>query len=170
MAVSPPTRLSTPSLRWAGSLLGFGLGGLFDGILLHQVLQWHHLLSGVRMLPVQVLRFQLLADGLFHLLMYGLTGVALYLLSRARTDYARPGADRVLWGHVLIGFGTWHVVDGLLVHWVLGWHHIRMDVPNPLTWDLVWLALFGLVPLVVGQWLRRRAHGRSAAAPASPGR
>jgi uncharacterized membrane protein len=26
-------------------LLGFALGGFFDGILLHQILQWHHLLS-----------------------------------------------------------------------------------------------------------------------------
>lgn len=33
--------------RWAGYMLGFGLGGFFDGILLHQLLQWHHLLSGL---------------------------------------------------------------------------------------------------------------------------
>lgn len=26
-------------------LLGVGLGGFVDGILLHQVLQWHHLLT-----------------------------------------------------------------------------------------------------------------------------
>jgi uncharacterized membrane protein len=34
----------TSSLRWT-IVLGFGLGGFFDGIILHQVLQWHHLLS-----------------------------------------------------------------------------------------------------------------------------
>jgi uncharacterized membrane protein len=26
-------------------LLGLGLGGLFDGVVLHQLLQWHHMLS-----------------------------------------------------------------------------------------------------------------------------
>jgi uncharacterized membrane protein len=26
----------------AGILFGLGLGGFFDGIVLHQVLQWHH--------------------------------------------------------------------------------------------------------------------------------
>jgi uncharacterized membrane protein len=26
-------------------LLGIGLGGFFDGIVLHQILQWHHMLS-----------------------------------------------------------------------------------------------------------------------------
>ncbi|TIP73091.1 MAG: DUF2243 domain-containing protein, partial [Mesorhizobium sp.] len=27
----------------AGILLGLGLGGFFDGIVLHQLLQWHHM-------------------------------------------------------------------------------------------------------------------------------
>lgn len=34
----------------AGGLLGFALGGFFDGILLHQVLQWHHLAFGLAVL------------------------------------------------------------------------------------------------------------------------
>jgi Predicted membrane protein (DUF2243) len=29
----------------AGILFGLGLGGFFDGIVLHQVLQWHHMLT-----------------------------------------------------------------------------------------------------------------------------
>jgi hypothetical protein len=29
----------------AGVFLGLGLGGFFDGIVLHQVLQWHHMVS-----------------------------------------------------------------------------------------------------------------------------
>ena len=32
----------------AGILFGLGLGGFFDGIILHQVLQWHHMLSSAR--------------------------------------------------------------------------------------------------------------------------
>ena len=35
----------TRCLLLAGSVLGMALGGFFDGILLHQVLQWHHFLS-----------------------------------------------------------------------------------------------------------------------------
>ena len=41
--------------------LGFALGGFFDGILLHQILQWHHLLSLVP--GVTELRMQVLWDG-----------------------------------------------------------------------------------------------------------
>lgn len=62
-------------------ILGFGLGGLFDGILLHQVLEWHHLLSLVE--PVEgslSLRDQILADGLFHVLMYGVIAYGLWRL------------------------------------------------------------------------------------------
>ncbi len=29
-----------------GLLVGLGLGGFFDGIVLHQLLQWHHMLGG----------------------------------------------------------------------------------------------------------------------------
>ncbi len=28
----------------ARDILGLGLGGFFDGIVLHQILQWHHLI------------------------------------------------------------------------------------------------------------------------------
>jgi Predicted membrane protein (DUF2243) len=30
----------------AGILLDLGLGGFFDGIVLHQILQWHHMVTG----------------------------------------------------------------------------------------------------------------------------
>jgi uncharacterized membrane protein len=29
----------------AGIFFGLGLGGFFDGIVLHQILQWHHMLT-----------------------------------------------------------------------------------------------------------------------------
>lgn len=84
------------TLRRAGFLLGFSLGGFFDGILLHQVLQWHHLLSNVQAAALRDVRAQMLADGLFHVLMYFIAAWALWLLWKARADYAAPGADRAL--------------------------------------------------------------------------
>lgn len=146
-------------LRWAGFLLGFSLGGFFDGILLHQVLQWHHLLSNVEAAALQDIRAQMLADGLFHVLMYFIAAWALYLLWKARADCSAPGADRTLWAQALIGFGVWHVVDSVVSHWITGIHRIRMDSPNPLFWDLLWLVVFGVVPLVIG-WILRRGGDR----------
>jgi uncharacterized membrane protein len=156
-------------LRWAGFLLGFSLGGFFDGILLHQVLQWHHLLSNVRAAALQDIRAQMLADGLFHVLMYFIAAWALYVLWKARADYSVPGADRTLWAQALIGFGVWHIVDSIFSHWITGIHRIRVDSPNPLFWDLLWFAVFGIVPVVIGWMMQRRGgpdggRGRTAAA------
>ena len=150
------------SLRWAGYALGFALGGFFDGILLHQVLQWHHLLSGIDEAR-QDIRFLILTDGLFHVLMYAIAAAGLWLLWRARAAFAVAGADRLLFANALIGFGVWHILDSLLSHWILGIHRIRMDVDNPLFWDLLWFFVFGVLPALIGLALRRNRHGGGGA-------
>ena len=139
---------------WAGYLLGFSLGGLFEGILLHQILQWHHVLLGLRLGALQHTRVQILVDGLFHLLMCLIAAAGVWSLWRGRhaTDLL---AGRTLLSHAMIGFGAWNVADALIAHWFTGIHRIRMDSPNPLAWDLLWLALFGLVPLIAGLLLSR---------------
>lgn len=151
-------------------LLGFALSGFFDGILLHQILQWHHLFLGWQAGPLRDMRVQLAADGLFHLLMYALVLVALALLWRARGSGADVSARRMA-VPALLGFGAWHVLDGVVSHWVLGIHRIRMDSPDPLFWDLLWFGAFGVVPLVIGWALARGApprpgHGGAALASA----
>ena len=52
----------------SGLFCGLGLGGCFDGILLHQVLQWHHMLTsaGYPATDVHNLEVNTLWDGLFH--------------------------------------------------------------------------------------------------------
>lgn len=149
---------------WAGYLLGFALGGFFDGILLHQILQWHHLLLGIQAGPFADLRTQILADGLFHLLMYVLALAGLCLLWRARQ--APELSTRSVLGAGLIGFGAWHVIDAVVSHWILGIHRIKMDSPNPLAWDLFWFVVFGLAPLMFGLLVRARAQSQP---PASRG-
>lgn len=140
----------------AGYLLGFALGGFFDGILLHQVLQWHHLLSGIARPPFNDLRVQIMADGLFHALMYVIAAVGIWKLVKARFVLVGPAADRALAADTLIGFGAWHIVDAILSHWILGLHRIRTDVAEPLLWDLLWFAVFGVAFVAAGMMLRRR--------------
>jgi uncharacterized membrane protein len=155
-------------LKWTGLLLGFALGGFFDGILLHQILQWHHLLSNVD--AVKDMRAQILADGIFHALMYAIAAVALFKLWRRRSDFAAPGADLALFGHALVGFGAWHIADAVFSHWITGIHRIKLDSPNPLVWDLAWFFAFGVVPALLGCLVLRKAGqggggpGRGAAA------
>ncbi|MCP1167194.1 DUF2243 domain-containing protein [Limimaricola litoreus] len=144
------------SWSWHGLTLGIGLGGFFDGILLHQILQWHHLLSLVP--GVDDLRAQVLWDGYFHLLMYVLAAIGLWGLWRSHVAGARIGG-RALLGVLIAGFGTWHILDSVLSHWLLGIHRIRIDSAYPLLWDLLWFAVFGLLPLAIGWALWRRGGG-----------
>ncbi|RAK52990.1 DUF2243 domain-containing protein [Phenylobacterium deserti] len=137
---------------WAGWLVGFAFGGFFDGILLHQVLQWHHLLS----LVGGDLRVQMAADGYFHILMYVLAVVGLWGLFRPG---GRTLSGRRLLVGMLFGFALWQAVDAVLFHWVLGIHRVRVDRPDPLMWDLGWLTVFGLLPLLAALALRRRGRG-----------
>lgn len=143
-------------LRMPALLLGFALGGFFDGILLHQILQWHHLLSGLDGEGWLDTRVQVLADGIFHALMYVVAVIGLWMLWARRAALTAAGASRVLASCLLIGFGSWHLVDAILSHWLLGIHRIRMDSGNPLVWDLAWLFAFGLAPLGLGMALRMR--------------
>jgi len=164
---------AVPAIRpaIAAGVLGFALGGFFDGIMLHQVLQWHHFLSLVPGEALRDIRAQILADGMFHVAVYAIAALGLWLLWRARGGIAAAHGRRLL-GAALLGFGVWQVVDVVGFHWVVGIHRIRVDVPNPLLWDLGWLAVIGLPPLLAGLWLRRSAseggggggHGRAAAA------
>jgi uncharacterized membrane protein len=153
----------------AAAVLGVGLGGFFDGILLHQVLQWHHLLS---LVPGEALRDignQILADGLFHVLMYAVTAAGLWLLWRRRAALREAGAAKRVLGGALLGFGGWNIADVGLFHWIMGIHRIRVDVPDPLVWDIGWLVIFGLAVAAAGLLVLKRgaatgAGGRAAGA------
>ncbi|MBP2159363.1 MULTISPECIES: DUF2243 domain-containing protein [Asticcacaulis] len=150
--------MSNPAAAWGGLCLGLGLAGFFDGILLHQILQWHHLLSNVREGPLGDLRGQILADGLFHAAMYLIVAVGMWLVWKARSEMSGSGAGRQVFAHLLIGFGAWHLADGILVHWLLGLHRINPGSAIPLVWDLLFLGL-GIAALAAGLILKRRPPG-----------
>jgi len=146
-------------LALAGGILGFALGGFFDGILLHQVLQWHHFLSLVEGEAYRDIRTQILADGLFHVAVYMVAAVGLWLLWRGRAGFTGNGADRRLLGAVLLGFGIWQFADVVLIHWVTGIHRIRVGVDNPLAYDIGWMVVFGVPTFLAGLWLWRSRDG-----------
>ncbi|CAM4041895.1 DUF2243 domain-containing protein [Bordetella muralis] len=159
MDISSTADASDRRVRRAGYLLGFAMGGFFDGILLHQILQWHHLLSAIQAGILRDLRVQVAVDGMFHALMYVLAAAGLWVLFRLRGS--SPAVSlRPLWPAFWMGFGAWHIVDAVFSHWVTGIHRIRMDSDMPLVWDVAWLVVFGLVPFFFG-WRGRSKGGGS---------
>jgi uncharacterized membrane protein len=69
----------------AGVLIGAGLGGFIDGIMLHQILQWHNMLSS--QIPPNDLvsvKVNMVWDGYFHLAVWILTLIGLGVLMGCR--------------------------------------------------------------------------------------
>jgi uncharacterized membrane protein len=152
--------------RTPGFVLGLGLGGFLDGIVLHQVLQWHHLLTGDNggepMNTVAGLEANTLADGFFHLATWALVAVGVALAVRAwqRGELAPPWRLQI--GLLLAGWGVFNVVEGVVDHLVLGIHHVRDDLGGPLGWDLAFLG-FGVLLIAAGAALVKASERRLAA-------
>jgi uncharacterized membrane protein len=146
------------SPRTPGFVMGLGLGGLLDGVVLHQILQWHHMLTGTGGEPpdtVAGLEANTVADGFFHLATWFLIAIAMVLTVRAwqQGRLAPPWSVHI--GALLAGWGVFNVVEGLIDHQLLGVHHVRDDLGAPLGWDLAFIA-FGVVLIVAGSALTRR--------------
>lgn len=136
----------------AGILFGLGLGGFFDGIVLHQVLQWHHMLSSwYRIDTIENLKLNTLWDGLFHSLTYVFVVIGLFVLWRTVHRRHLAWSNKLLLGTLLLGFGLFNVVEGLIDHQTLGVHHVNERVPEPqrLAWDIGFLA-WGAAMIVGG--------------------
>ena len=149
----------------AGILLGLGLGGFFDGIILHQVLQWHHMLTSAGYPPSSIANLEIntLWDGVFHLTTYVFVFLGLIILwKRAQRTHVRwPG--KLLAGTLLVGFGVFNVVEGLIDHHILGLHHVNETVPPEqwIYWDLGFL-VWGALMLGVGWSLLKTGQEQTA--------
>jgi uncharacterized membrane protein len=130
--------------------------GFVDGIVLNQILQWHHMLTsaGYPADSLPNLTVNTLAGGLFHAATWIATGLGLWLLHRAVRRGAAWSGYRLL-GGMAIGWGAFNRVEGIVDHHVLGLHHVRESAANVLLWDLGFLAS-GVVLVGIGVALSRR--------------
>jgi uncharacterized membrane protein len=169
MSNPAPTHASThhtapKSITLPGIILGVGLGGFVDGILLHQILQWHHMLSSsgtanidIGAYPVTTvhgLQMNTLWDGFFHTITWLAVLIGLGILySRISGSRGRIWASKVLWGWMLVGWGLFNVVEGILDHHLLGIHHVITGEFQTLA-DILFL-IFGVL-LIAGGWALQR--------------
>lgn len=147
----------------AGTILGLGMGGFFDGILFHQILQLHHMLSN-RLFPDTVvnLEINMFWDGLFHAFTWIMTWVGLILLWKVTKRSDVPKSTHTFIGSILFGWGLFNLVEGVIDHQILGLHHVVQRASNPaqLYWDLIFLAV-GLALIVLGRVLITRGRNEA---------
>ena len=145
----------------AGLVLGLGLGGLFDGIVLHQILGWHHLICATETCApdsIAALQRQITQDGFFDFAVWTLAVIGLGLFFRASRPPAAPVSGKTLGGAVLGGWGFFNFFEGLIDHQLLGLHHVLPGHPHQLLFDLLFLAS-GVLLAAVG-WIV--AHAASS--------
>jgi uncharacterized membrane protein len=150
-------------VRTAAVLLGIGLGGFIDGILLHQVLQWHSMFSAV-VPPVSMdaMRFNMSADGLFHLVTWLVTLAGIGALWSAFGRGGTLPTTRSFAGYLLAGWGWFNLVEGIVNHHLLGLHHVR-DLPEHVpALDWAFLLVGGVGFIALGMLLR---NSRARALP-----
>jgi uncharacterized membrane protein len=159
----------------AGLVLGVGMGGFVDGILFHQILQWHNMVSAkyptagsVPLTDQDVLTLRrnvevnMFWDGMFHAFTWAMNAVGLYMLFEAARRPEVPWSRRTLVGSMLLGFGLFNLLEGVVDHHVLHLHHVREDL-GVSVWDYGFLAS-GVVLMLAGWGLISTAKEDAPAA------
>jgi uncharacterized membrane protein len=150
-----PVPLTTTSL-----ILGIGIGGFIDGIVLHQILQWHEMLSN-KLPPTNYVNksVNMFWDGIFHAftLLVTFTGLVLLWKLLRRTDIDRSGY--IFSGGLLAGWGIFNIIEGIIDHHLLRLHHVKEVSSNQEAWDYGFLGL-SVILLLAGFGLmnRRKAY------------
>jgi uncharacterized membrane protein len=146
-----------PTSKRAGIILGLGMGGLVDGILLHQIVQWHSMGSAV--VPpttMEAMRDNMRWDGFFHAAVGLLILIGVYWLLRdARRGSPLPGS-KAFTGLLILGWGLFNLVEGIIDHHLLALHHVH-DLPvHVRLYDWLFLGICGAGFILLG-WALARA-------------
>lgn len=146
--------IDTRPLRAAGTALGIGMGGFLDGIVFHQILRLHNMLSA--RIPSDTLvgtKVNMVWDGVFHMFVWLMTLLGIVLLWNAGRRRQVPSSGKTLAGAMLIGWGLFNLIEGLIDHQLLGLHHVVQRL-GPSIWDWVFLSS-GVVLIAAGYALVR---------------
>jgi uncharacterized membrane protein len=153
------TRVPHRKAQRAGIVLGIGLGGFVDGIVLHQIVQWHNMLSNwIPPTTMEAMHVNMVWDGLFHAVVWLVTLVGVFLLWSAAYQQERIPLLREFIGRLILGWGWFNLVEGLIDHQLLGIHNVR-EVPNSTVYNMTFLAIGGVGLILLG-WILMRTGRR----------
>jgi uncharacterized membrane protein len=136
------------SLLRIGAILGIGMVGTLDEVLLHQLLQWHNFYVHTTSY------WRLVSDGIFHLVSSGMLVIGALLMWARGYQLGAPGEGRALAAGLLFGMGGFNLYDGIIQHKILQLHPVREGVANLLPYDLAFNGV-ALALLLAGWWLWR---------------
>ena len=93
-------------------------------------------------------------DGFFHISTYLFTATGMAILWREASRPHAPWSGKMPVGSMLMGFGIFNLVEGIIDHHILGIHHVNEMVPPDqwVYWDIAFL-VWGTLMLVGGWFL-----------------
>jgi len=157
VAVTPTKRSNRAAM--ASFLIGIGMGGFVDGIVLHQILQWHNMVSNwIPPTSMESMRVNMFWDGIFHAFVWLVTFSGIVLLWRAADQQEEIPSFQAFAGQLLLGWGSFNFVEGIIDHQILGIHYVR-QVPEYAVYNLTFLAIGGVLFILIG-WILARRPGR----------
>lgn len=150
--------------------LGMGLGGFMDGILFHQIFQFHAMFSA-RLPKTSIVNVEtnMFWDGMFQAITWTMTVIGLILLWRAVTRDRVLLSTKCFAGSMIMGFGAFNFVEGIIDHHILNLHHV-VEALGVSIFDYAFLAS-GIIMLVAGWSMitkARKDKNLMAAAIATP--
>jgi uncharacterized membrane protein len=142
--------LSPIPMSGSAIILGIGLGGFADGIVLHQILQWHEMLSN-KIAPTSVINksVNMFWDGIFHLFTFFTTCLGIYLFWKIQHFSNINKSGRLLLGGMLAGWGIFNLTEGVINHQILKLHNVRELSTYSDLWNYGFLC-FGFFILLSG--------------------
>lgn len=146
-AISNKQVLSPVPLTTASMVLGIGMGGFIDGIVLHQILQVHEMLSNKIPATGYIGKsINMFWDGIFHFfcMIVVLVGIILMWKLLFRKDTDRSG--KLFGGGLLLGWGLFNIVEGVIDHQILRLHNVIEIAANH---DIANFAFLGVSVLML---------------------
>jgi uncharacterized membrane protein len=150
-------KITVVPLISASTTLGIGIGGFVDGTILHQILQWHEMLSN-KIPPTTLLNksVNMFWDGIFHFFCLIVVLIGLFLLVKLffRTDVIISWKTFI--GGLFLGWGIFNIVEGVINHHILKLHNVREITTDIVIWNYSFLGI-SVIFLIIA-WILIR-HG-----------
>jgi uncharacterized membrane protein len=149
--------LNPAPILTATLVLGIGLGGFIDGIVFHQILQWHEMLSNkIDLTTVSGKSANMFWDGLFHAFCLIAVCIGIFLLWKTFLQMNASHSSNLIWAGLLLGWGIFNLTEGVIDHYLFKIHNVRELIGKQNLYNLLFI-VYSIVLITIG-WLSYKSE------------
>lgn len=140
-------------LSAASIVMGMGIGGFLDGIVFHQILQLHSMVSNRLSIDTFVGKaVNMFWDGIFHALTLITVTIGFGLLINLLKRRNINPSPKLALGGAVAGWGIFNLVEGIIHHQIIKLHNVNEYAQNPEVWNYSFLGS-GILFIAAGFFL-----------------